>query len=1315
MWDDTCPQEAHYRIFILRFRVLEKGLILVALPLALQYLIVASLAFLLHLTDKEQENERMRCRSSTTGSRLVFANCAAGATLVAALSKRDLTFVEGFYKECDYIDKLTNEIMSFPEGELVEEKQLQVGVLQAQKKLTARLREIAQVAEEGYGLDMIRQLTYSHRKLVKEMNLVCSLWRKRAKVVEQTLPAKWQELAELQNQENFVFAGGASLTFLLAAWLWVFYRREFLLRIEQIEKGVESLSLGKAISRKVSGEDEIAALDAAFCRMSKELAAVAEREAALFENSSDTIFVLDADLKFLRINKAVERLTDISWQEYIGKNLSFILPDADENERKQVEDALNQARRSSKPCQFEAKVRRADGGQISALWSCFWSPDANSCHLVLHDIEQERELENLRESFLRLIAQEFAQPLSEISLLVEKISSGECGEIAPTASSKIVSATGTLARMIALVDELVQLETLRSSKLNLHKENSSVYEILAAAARDCEAAAEKQKLQVEIICAQELKAELDPDKIVRVLTNFLSNAIKFSPSQSLVTLKAEAKASDADANANGKGDGDGKGDREGARICFSVIDRGRGIASEKLPELFQAFKQVEAQDGKRGKGTGLGLVVCKRIIEEHGGTVGVESEEGKGSRFWFSLPILSATAIASTTVATSPSPSGPPVAAPPEPAAKAEASTALVQISEKQQGNFLGKFSFREKGLFLIALPFCFQAIFMAAMAYFLYESQHVWAVQLHDRQASRAALLTADPIFRLLVTLRDEDKHSELRSVCRELREEIPAKLNKLKDASAGDELATERSRRITRYFRNTLFPLIREMQTKLEQTGGYITPTENSRYGNQIVLMLSGLTGHVLSMVDAIEQRDKNLPVKLKQMRQGETIALATALAFNTLLAAWLAVYFSADVLKRLLLLSDNSQRLAGGKALNPPLAGSDELAKLDRTFHESSERLKQARALESSFLDNAENIICALKANSSFATINREAAAKLALPYEKIQESSLKALVLEQSSLPDLEAAMQRAKENGSAAQVELRLAPCPDKVLDTVWSLFWSPSEELFYATAYDITSKRELERMKKEFLALITHDLRTPLTTIQGMAIILETGKLGTMPEQALIVLDKIKNICRQILELVNDLLDLSKLEAGQLSCQPSAVSAQSLLDAITEQLRSNGLELCLAKRSKMGQSGLAGEGGGEIGTLCGSEQNDKEFEYEADKERLATALSIILIQTFPAGTVIEVEFSQNQISFCRSGTSVRKEHEAIQAPAKPERSVSARVRLPLAENIIAMHEAKVSIARSPGLCVELTFKAPELKHLLEQLPDTRFCANYLNE
>jgi two-component system sensor histidine kinase VicK len=113
-------------------------------------------------------------------------------------------------------------------------------------------------------------------------------------------------------------------------------------------------------------------------------------------------------------------------------------------------------------------------------------------------------------------------------------------------------------------------------------------------------------------------AYADPERILQVLNELVSNAIRFSPPHTVIRLGAEPCGED--------------------KICFVIEDQGRGIAPEKLEHIFNRFQQGDASDSRALGGTGLGLALCRSIVEQHGGRIWAESAPGKGSRFMFTLP-----------------------------------------------------------------------------------------------------------------------------------------------------------------------------------------------------------------------------------------------------------------------------------------------------------------------------------------------------------------------------------------------------------------------------------------------------------------------------------------------------------------------------------------------------------------------------------------------------------------------------------------------------------------------------------------------------
>jgi signal transduction histidine kinase len=118
----------------------------------------------------------------------------------------------------------------------------------------------------------------------------------------------------------------------------------------------------------------------------------------------------------------------------------------------------------------------------------------------------------------------------------------------------------------------------------------------------------------------------DEDRILQVLNELVTNALKFSASDTAIKLTARPLAREADQS-------DGP-----EEVVFTVEDQGRGIAPEKLDRIFDRFQQGDASDSRALGGTGLGLALCRSIVEQHNGRIWAESTQGKGSRFQFTLP-----------------------------------------------------------------------------------------------------------------------------------------------------------------------------------------------------------------------------------------------------------------------------------------------------------------------------------------------------------------------------------------------------------------------------------------------------------------------------------------------------------------------------------------------------------------------------------------------------------------------------------------------------------------------------------------------------
>lgn len=194
---------------------------------------------------------------------------------------------------------------------------------------------------------------------------------------------------------------------------------------------------------------------------------------------------------------------------------------------------------------------------------------------------------------------------------------GMFGDMTSEAKHVINIAEKSSTRLIRLVNDLLDMEKLESGKLDMFMEETDVNAIVETSVENVKYFAEDHGVNL-IVPSVQLNFVADGERLVQVMVNLLSNAIKFSERGHDVTVAVVA----TDQN-----------------VEFRISDTGRGIPEEHIGKLFNRFTQVEKADATKKKGSGLGLAICKAIIEEHAGQIGVESELGKGSTFWFRVPL----------------------------------------------------------------------------------------------------------------------------------------------------------------------------------------------------------------------------------------------------------------------------------------------------------------------------------------------------------------------------------------------------------------------------------------------------------------------------------------------------------------------------------------------------------------------------------------------------------------------------------------------------------------------------------------------------
>jgi PAS domain S-box-containing protein len=232
------------------------------------------------------------------------------------------------------------------------------------------------------------------------------------------------------------------------------------------------------------------------------------------------------------------------------------------------------------------------------------------------DITEKLKVDRIKSEFISIVSHELRTPLASIRGALGLLSSGVLANRPETAQNMLNIASSDTERLVRLVNDILDLERLESSKVTLDRNWYDVLELCQQAIETMQAIAIES--QIEILCnIQSQQVFADQDRLVQTLVNLLSNAIKFSPPQSQVHLEAEQIANE---------------------IVFRVCDRGRGIPAAQLESIFERFHQVDASDSRQMGGTGLGLAICRSIVQQHGGKIWVESVLSEGSTFSFTIP-----------------------------------------------------------------------------------------------------------------------------------------------------------------------------------------------------------------------------------------------------------------------------------------------------------------------------------------------------------------------------------------------------------------------------------------------------------------------------------------------------------------------------------------------------------------------------------------------------------------------------------------------------------------------------------------------------
>ncbi len=345
-----------------------------------------------------------------------------------------------------------------------------------------------------------------------------------------------------------------------------------------------------------------------------------QRLAQLVLYSADAIISLTTAAIISSWNKGAERLYGWTASQAIGKEYSMLLPPDKADEALTLIHSLAQQGWIEN---FETMHVRNDGKHVylSQSWSAIYDNPGKLVAISIssRDISEKKEAEKRVSEFYSMVSHELRTPLTAIRASLGLMEGGLAGKLPPKAEGLVQVGRKESDRLIRLINDILDIRKIEAGKFELKLSSWPAHELIEVTIEAIKSMAVTNKVQIKTEENFSGDIRCDRDRFIQVLTNLLSNAIKFSPSGGKIVVATKPVRNSS--------------------LKISISDQGHGIAQEQREKLFEKFQQLDSSDSRLKGGTGLGLALSKEIVEKHKGRMGFESSVGKGSTFWFEIPL----------------------------------------------------------------------------------------------------------------------------------------------------------------------------------------------------------------------------------------------------------------------------------------------------------------------------------------------------------------------------------------------------------------------------------------------------------------------------------------------------------------------------------------------------------------------------------------------------------------------------------------------------------------------------------------------------
>ncbi|TNE80820.1 MAG: HAMP domain-containing protein [Bacteroidetes bacterium] len=348
-----------------------------------------------------------------------------------------------------------------------------------------------------------------------------------------------------------------------------------------------------------------------------ELVKEKSRIEAIIDHLNDAILVNDEDGMVMWMNEPAEKLLGLPKQEVLGKAIGELSPKNFKQEALlETEDSNDSRTLFNFSANLDGRVRYyhkemvqvgKENGELSAAGKV----------IIFYDITDFRERDLAKTDFMATLSHQFKTPISAMNISLSLLDNPKTGQLNEEQHHLLNTLRSQNERLLNMVNELLDFSQIETGKIRLKKEEIEPHELVNHSVHSVDAIVSSKEIQMHIEVPENLPIiEVDLEKLTWVLNNLLTNASRYTPDNGNLWVKVE---------------------KQGEFLRFEVKDEGPGISPEIQQKIFEKYQRNKFD---QTKGTGLGLAIAREIIESHRGKIGVESQLGKGSVFYFTLPFV---------------------------------------------------------------------------------------------------------------------------------------------------------------------------------------------------------------------------------------------------------------------------------------------------------------------------------------------------------------------------------------------------------------------------------------------------------------------------------------------------------------------------------------------------------------------------------------------------------------------------------------------------------------------------------------------------